>query len=128
MPAQLPFTHQENELRSGSELDRLTRWAAVAISRRTILKGTMGAAVAATGIGWFSPLAAAADNCTQCNSPCSACGTCTGCCTSPNRQHTWCGNCCTCSACDWTCGCFYAYQNVCDSGSHNWGCSPWCWC
>lgn len=111
------------------ELDWLTRWAALAISRRTLLKGTAGSAAMAIGLGWFSPRVAAADNCHTCNGPCGLCKASVGCCTSPNRQYTWCNVTCHCILCQWdSCLCLFAWLTVCDSGAYAAGCNEWCWC
>ena len=114
-----------------ADLDRLTRWAAVGISRRTVLRGVVGAAAAWAAGGWLEPLVATADNCNNsCNGLCSSCFSYwDGCCYSPNNSHAICGNYCTCSDCsNGGCGCFYAWINVCDSGAYSYGCSMWCWC
>lgn len=122
-----------------SDVDRLTRWASTALSRRGALKGAFGAASALIGVGWLAPIVAVADNCNHCNAQCSGCYSATGPCESPSGTFGWCCMSCSCpGGCPSAapsvapslggCDCFFAYTVVCDSGSYSYGCSPWCWC
>jgi hypothetical protein len=110
-----------------TQLDRLTQEAAARISRRTMMKGTVGGiagALAAAGLGILRPLPVAATACNTCTSSCKNCATDWITCCSPNGGaycQTWR---CTCSQCN--CNCFFIRLVVCDDGSYSVSCPCCC--
>lgn len=101
-------------------LDRLTRTAAVAVSRRTILKGGLGGIGAALGLQFFNLRPVEAQECGNCNTCYGRCttGTSSTYCCSPNGLYCYYDSCVGC----W---CHQARLQVCDC--NNWGAScPGC--
>jgi hypothetical protein len=101
-------------------LDRLTRRAAMVISRRGALKGALGVIATGIGIRILSPMEAAASCCQLSFGECVNCHSgVTGC--SCDGSHCVIQN-CDCGSCG-NCGDnFYAAVQVCDDGSY----SAWC--
>jgi hypothetical protein len=102
-------------------LDRLTQRAAMVISRRGALKGTLGAVAASIGIRVLSPVNAAAaccrtyfGSCVNCHSETSGCS-----CNGSHCRSFFCD--CGCGAC----GNFFVRGTVCDDGSFAVSC-PGC--
>lgn len=117
-------------------VDRITRAAALGISRRRFIHGAV-AATAAVGLGsLLEPLPVSASFCNACFGPCANYQSCTGYCCSPSGQYCW-ASCCTCTqgscrctVCDGrgNCGHYFSAEiQVCDDGSHTYGCSQSCW-
>jgi len=105
-------------------LDHFTQRVAIGISRRNVLKGTVGVVVGAiTGFGMRPPAAVAADCCVSVVSACSVCTVQTSQC-SCDLSHCfyfW----CVCDACN----CvgdgpgYYAIGYACDSGAYSVSCN-----
>jgi hypothetical protein len=97
----------------GGWMDVLTRRAAQSISRRTALKGTLGALATTFGLRYLSLRDAAADCCRTYFGVCVNCKSVTSGC-SCNGRHCWTFTCsCGCGQC----GNFRVRGVACDSGS-----------
>jgi len=118
-------------LAEATAIDRLTRWAAGAVSRRTFMKRTAVLGAAVLSIQLFEVLpAAAASGCNACWGPCAiAPGSSENSyCCSQNGQVCSTSLICTYSSDWWTNGThFQARTQICDDGSRSFDCPTGCY-
>ena len=102
-------------------VDRITKQAAIAISRRNFLAKALVAAASVGALSILGPLPALAFSCNSCTGLCSSCQShCSVC--SPSGAYCYYFT-CTCPPGCWQCGNFLVSGTVCDDGGYSVSCS-----
>lgn len=119
------ITQREGEPVDLTAVDQMTKWVAVAVSRRTLLKRLAMAGAAALSLQVFHVLPAAAESCNRCESMCGDCSTANAYCCSPNGIYCSPPLNCSCPPGCGACGCFKSVTRICDDDSRAFSC-PQC--